>query len=272
MGGLKPKMFGEKARFNALTPLPTNNLEMGDLLVVKELDSPLKSDSDANFIRFGQAVFSHVQGGTALSEHVLMITDNGVESTVEAVGDGVICRTYVTKRPHEVYRCKDPILAAEAVGVGLALSGGARVGAALMDYGHYKIHASPFRLKRKILTANGRIRQLYDIAYNGASRDGVKMICSEFVASCYEVAALRLQTDGLGYDPRGLTAKALEAVLNRSTLFQPAGRYTGKGLTIQVSGPIAPQTPGQHVRLHTWEAGAVGGGAARMTMGTHRDG
>ncbi len=97
--------------------------------------------------------------------------------------------------------------------------------------------ASVFRRKKQGKHALARIQKLYDIVYNDAPNQGIRMICSEFVASCYEVAALRLNEAmgesihpfGQGIDPRAMTAKAFEAVLHRSySQFNFAGTYIGK--------------------------------------------
>jgi len=54
------------------------------------------------------------------------------------------------------------------------------------------------------------------------------MICSEFVATCYEVAAwVSHALSPLEADPRAMTAKALESRLNRKN-FELVGRYQGK--------------------------------------------
>jgi hypothetical protein len=95
--------------------------------------------------------------------------------------------------------------------------------------------ASVFRGKFMGHFASQYVKQIYEFVYNrdAAKGAGLRMICSEFVAACYETAACKLSKDkgskvtALNADPRALTAKALEAVLNRSNQFECVGRYRG---------------------------------------------
>jgi hypothetical protein len=214
-------------------------LETGDILIVKDFGNVRDSDSDSNFIRIGQAVFSHVRGGSAFSEHVLMCRLGGTENTVESVGEGLVKRSYVTARQHAVYRCTIKTsgvarMGAEAVKVGLKLAGMAGIDEAL-PYGHGKMALSPFRLKYHGRFASRYVNDVYEFVYNKGPKRHSGMICSEFVALCYEVAGQKLLDHGvLDVDPRAMTAKALEAMLNRSADFQLVGRYEG-------DGPPAPQ-------------------------------
>lgn len=257
-----PRRFGEYKEHANLAQLLDSDLRAGDLLIAKEWTNHAL---DVAFVRTGQALFSHVRGGSSQSEHVLLNCLDGGPFTVEALSKGLRVADRVFRRDHVVYGCTNHALRTEAVRVAEALSGVNTITPDnIADYDdadmieaktaaafelHYEakksvvkyrsgpgMAASVFRLKRQGRSAERRLVRLYDVVYGGKSAAGVKMVCSEFVASCYEVAALRLELTtgtnplpfGLGVDPRAMTAKALEAVLQRgNTCFRLAGRYRG---------------------------------------------
>lgn len=257
---LKPKRLGERAAHQNLPKLKARDLLEGDILIAKVWGNDA---FDAAFVRASQAVFSHVRGGSSQSEHVLLNCLDGGTFTVETLSRGTCISYDVERRDHVVYRCSDRLLAREASRVGKALAGVANIfvgtdvgdSPALIDAKrgrafaqHYDqkkaevkyrnpvgMAASVFRSKRQGRFAEARIARLHDIAYGNKAATGIAMICSEFIASCYEVAAAQLDSEapfGRGVDPRAMTAKALEAVLNRSgSLFKLEGRFAGTKLT-----------------------------------------
>lgn len=301
---LAPRSFGEHKVHKQLRKLAATDLLAGDILIAKEWD--LLRAKDVAFVRLGQAVFSHVRGGSNQSEHVLMVLEDGVEYTAESLSNGLLVRKGIYKRDHVVYGCDDDDLRKEAAQVALRLAG-VQFGADNVDDYEQKntkikyrtmpgMAASVFRAKYAGSYCSARIDQLYKIAYLSRNAKGVRMVCSEFVASCYEVAAVRLNrginarvppAKGLGVDPRGMTAKALEAVLNRAgSGFRLSGRYRGSvpmtqeqlaayQASIQVSGPVQINAPQQNgPQQGGWTAGTTTrqGQAGNPVMGTYRSG
>lgn len=257
-GKWTPRRFGEHKEHQHLHRLMDSDLYEGDILLVKEWSN---TDSDVRFIRYGQAMFSHVRGGSMNTEHVILNCRDGSVFAIESLGDGLNIGNKVRRRDHVVYSCSDDRLRSEACFVAERLANVRNIQPADVDdsdtaeireakhqsaYAAHKssikyrsgpmMAASVFRSKKQGRFAHARLQRIYDIVYKDAPQGALKMICSEFVAACYEVAALHLNARagldlspfGGGVDPRALTAKAFEAILQRpDSLFGLAGRYAG---------------------------------------------
>lgn len=253
-----PRRFGEHKRHANLHKMLDSDLYEGDILLVKEWSN---TDSDVRFIRLGQAMFSHIAGGSSNTEHALINCRDGSVFVIESLGDGLNVGTKVRRRDHVVYSCTDDRLRSEACFVAERLADVRNITAIHLDdsdddamqdakreaaYMQHKsaikyrsgvgMAASVFRSKKQWHFADKRLRRLYEIVYEGKKLGSLRMICSEFVASCYEVAALHIEKRtqqnprpfGTGIDPRGMSAKAFEAVLQRpNTKFRMAGSYFG---------------------------------------------
>jgi hypothetical protein len=215
---LEPKEVEEEARYKKL-PL-VKSVQTGDILLVKLFG--MQSKASANVIRGGQFLFSPAKGGSANSEHALIML-NGTQ-TVEAKSAGIVSLT-VDKNPHTVYRCLNLHLAREAAFVAQRLGG--------LDHrltpGHYDFKGcanAPFWHRNQGKLAHQYLRKLYDLVYSDKPGKGPNMFCSEFVSACYEVAAMRINVHALQVDPQGMSVKALEEELNRhNRLFRMLGRY-----------------------------------------------
>jgi hypothetical protein len=251
LNSLGPRRFGEHKWHDKLKKIATTDLRGGDILIAKEWSNRAL---DVAVIRLGQAIFSHHAEASSQSEHVILNCEDGQASTIESLSQGLLISDRINMRDHVVYSCRDEDLRWEAVYVAETLAGKRKIDASNDYQGKYRKYyddgksevkyrsnmgtaATLFRRKHQGKGALARIQKLYDIVYNGGSIEGVRMICSEFVASCYEVAAMRLneRSDkepiypfGQGVDPRAMTAKAFEAVLHRSySQFSFAGTYIG---------------------------------------------
>ena len=227
--------------------MSTGELCAGDILIAQELDGAFSSEMDANFVRAGQAAFSHFGPSTtasATSEHVVMITDDGTQKNVESASKGVVVGHWLTKRKYLVYRYtgSDDHMPFKAVGIGMLLAADdltVKEDEGFVKYaGYLKVAASVFRRKKAGHFASKRIERILELCDDLQSgkktradlrKENLKMICSEFVATCYEVAAYKSLGKGLlNVDPRAMTAKALEATLNGNSDFTLQGVYTGK--------------------------------------------
>lgn len=287
-----PRRFGEHKAHKHMRRLGHDDLLKGDILIAKEWEN---TDMDVRIIRTSQAVFSHARGGSSQSEHVLLNCADGRVYVIESLGDGLNIGNSVRPRDHVVYSCMDETLRQEVCKVAEALAGVADITPLHEDQGDtdelttaktfaaYAAHKatvkyrsypglaqSVFRRKSQGRFANARLKKLYDVVYQGKSAAGIRMICSEFAASCYEVAALKIERVtgknplpfGVGVDPRAMTAKALEAVLQRSnTCFLMAGSYVG----------AAPPDPSEQAFIQKLAALYVNisreyGGGQRMTV------
>ncbi len=249
---LGPRRFGEHKWHDTLKRIDSTDMRAGDILIAKEWSNRAL---DVTFIRMGQAVFSHHSGASSQSEHVLINCEDGEVATVESVSQGLLISNRINMRDHVVYSCRDEDLRWEAVHVAETLAGKKKIETSQDYNGNFRKYyedsqaevkyrslpgmaASVFRRKSQGKRALARIQKLYDIVYGDAPNEGIRMICSEFVASCYEVAAMRLNERtnkeaihpfGQGIDPRAMTAKAFEAVLHGSySQFNFAGTYIGK--------------------------------------------
>ncbi len=266
-------MGGEAQRFSNYRMLSTSDLKLGDILIVKDFGGPIESGLDSFVVRSAQAVFSHVRGGSFYSEHcILFARDTSAgdapnsEIVVEAVDTGVTRATAIFPRQHLVYRfcggskqVRD-LMRFRAVDAAMAFAGRNRSGKRV-PFAAYKVGKVPlpapkavasfFRSQKRGSFANQHLRVLYDAVFGSAALPKVRMICSELVATCYELAALYLWHQNLypyesclNIDPRATTAKALESALNnRPHLFKIVGRYQGQNGVV-VSGPLPPAGQG----------------------------
>jgi hypothetical protein len=240
--------------------MAVGELRRGDILLVKlyedyqywqdvdRLAPYAGMGKDGNSVLVAQAVFSHVKHGSATSEHVMLVADDGMEEVYESVCCGVIRSTRIYDRWHAVYRVVQNLqpLANEAARVAKQLGRQFDSTGKLMNVpplpdeqttasvGYRSkggMAASAFRPRHAGRRCDTRLQRIYDIVYNNKQdlRNGLKMICSEFVATCYEVAAMRLNRPPLfNVDPRAMTAKALEAALYRSASYiTQVGIYQG---------------------------------------------
>lgn len=192
--------------------------------------------------------------GSCSSEHVILVASDGQEDVIECVGVGAIRRSFVSARPHVVYRYKGEakelirkrvVEVAEWLSGNYSLENRTRLNRGMNDAqvnyaSTVKTAGSVFRAKFRGLSSHRRIARIAEqFAANQQPR--YKMICSEFAATCYEVAAWDCHAlSPLGIDPRAMTAKALEAVLNRSE-FKLVGSYEG-----QVSHKMHMTMVGKH--------------------------
>lgn len=264
-------MGAEEQRFYAnYRALQASELKMGDILVVKDFGGPIESGLDSFVVRSTQAVFSHVRGGSFYSEHCMLFARDSqyfgdppvCERTVEANEKGVTVERGILPRQHLVYRFYygskqvRELMRFRAVEAGRTMAG--ENGGTKVPYAAYKIGGMPvpspkavgsfFRSKNRGNSANKHLTALYNAVFGSAAMPPVRVICSELVATCYELAALYNWHQNLfpfesclNIDPRGMTAKALESVLNsRPHLFKIVGRYQGQN-GLFVSGPV-PQT------------------------------
>lgn len=233
----------DKNTYNRLSVV--NQLEAGDILLTQVFsfkDSEGKLDSDRVLIRGGQAVFSHVQKGSANSEHASIVyvrlRTNGTPETMRidshnGRGGITLCKLNLDDF-HLVYRCSESALALCATIVAGKLAGIAEDGGENITHGKYSIPSailSPFRTK--LLGPGGKkylesIKKIVEAPPDKPVK-APNMFCSEFATSCYEVAGLLMDQKPLfGADPRAITAKALHALLEKHPKFELRGRYPSK--------------------------------------------
>lgn len=213
-----PKELSEEQEYKKL-PL-AHQVQTGDVLLVKVFGIDTKAGP--NVIRAGQFMFSRANG-SANSEHAIIMVDS--IRTAEAKGSGGVCSLTLDDRHHVVYRCLNVPLAREAAFVAQRLAGLDHI----LTPGHYNMVScanSPFWSRNLGKRGHAFLQKLYDLVYSDQKGKGPDMFCSEFVTSCYEVAAMRLQTHALDVDPQGMTVRAMEEELNRHPrLFRMLGRY-----------------------------------------------
>ena len=236
------KRKNDEKKYNALAIKKTVDLERGDILIVKDFGGA-GEDPDSDYIRAGQALFSRMgKSGSATSEHAILVAEDHKANVFESAGSGVVSRSAVSSRPHLLYRYtgdRHNEVATEAVRVARYLCNGhsreslSQIGGTpdpSVDYASGgKMAASVFRSKHKGVFANRRIKSIHDAYLSGRDVRSLSlgMICSEFVATCYEVAAMVWGANSpMNADPRALTAKALQSVLNRRS-FDLVGSYRG---------------------------------------------
>ena len=249
-GGFGPRRFGEHKVHDKLKLNVSTDLRGGDILIAKEW-TPHNKESFV--IPAAQMLLSHHGGASGASEHVLLVLDDGKAQVAEAVGGGVSIDVGINMRDHVIYSCLDEVLCWEAVHVAERL-GGVTVGN--LNRVAYAAGNSPvqyrksigmtsvlFRSKNKGSKARARIKRIYDYVYDNEPLGGIRMVCSEFVVACYEVAAEKLGVSVFEVDPQAISAKALEGLLmNRAGSFKLAGRYIGsrpyrEGQQVAISGP-----------------------------------
>ena len=174
-----------------------------------------------NVIRGAQAAFSHANGSSNDQHALIMVS---ATKTAEAGGKGVHSST-VDTRAHLVFRITDALLAHEAAYVGSRLIGQGGV----ITPGKYNVMGAGttiFRHKNVGPRAIAYLQCVYDIVYSDKRAKGPDMFCSQLVATCVEVAAMRLHRHGLGVDPQAMSPKALEAAFKvHPGLFHLLGRY-----------------------------------------------
>lgn len=227
---MKPKAVNEREAYLELHPIKRLELVKGDIMLHKVFsfaggDGSIPLDSDAVLIRGGQAALSHVKGGSANSEHAAIVVDHGVRVDAH-FGRGGVTQTLIPKEPFVVYRCKDRTLAEAAAEIAIALAGEAQ--GKKIDHGGYaklKAVMSVVRLKFKGHSAQKYLEKLADLVESEGHKTAPDMFCSELVAACYEVAGMQHDKKVFNVDPRGLSVKALEAMLEKkSDLFERKGR------------------------------------------------
>lgn len=238
-----PRRFGEHKIHAQLRKLGEPDLRLGDVLIAKEWKP---HNLESFVIPLAQAVVSHHTGASAASEHLLMIVEDGTARNAQAVSGGVLISDGIVKRDHVVYGCTNRRLAEAAAGVAAAL-GGVDIDETNEDIQRrgespVKFRSVPgaasvlFRRMNKGKGAQERLTAIYKFVYENKPLGGLRMVCSEFVVTCYEVAAMRMAeihpdiepVKAFDVDPRGVSAKALESLLrNPTTPFQLSGRYRG---------------------------------------------
>jgi len=219
------------------------DLVPGDILIQKEFGGhgPLKGEV-AGRIRYGQALFSHVNGGHMDSENLSLVVD--IAPAKDSAGNSFPYAKVVEAadvhlgvfnidcRDKLVYRPKDRKWAKEAASVGERLCGLRNDNYKILKSGYYSTDKAVKSICRsRQLKDNGRkfLKDLHSRVYaprlNNKPVRCPDMFCSEFVAACYEIAAIQLKITGLKLDPRALSPKALEGHMNkRKNLFTMLGR------------------------------------------------
>ena len=208
---------------------------IGDILICQEfsnIDAEGKNIDNLG-IRTGQAMFSWMRKSTSNSEHASIVT------TGWAVNDpvGFVCDANVTEgkdgvairpwKPREayVYRCNNAWLSAEASRVAQNIA--AKIRGKNGFYDLKKAVKSVFKFKYVDKYTIKYINNCYYYVY-GESRDRTfpGMFCSEFAVLCYILALRRLgiSPGNLNVDPRAISVKALQSLLERNASFSRAGR------------------------------------------------
>jgi len=216
-----------------------------------------EKNKDNFYIRVGQALGSWMSNSTSNSEHAAIVTtawstsDEGSPNPLGRICDanvgdddsgrtirGIAIRIW-RARPAYVYRCTQQDLSREASAVGSGLASKVRASlygatTARIKGGEYDWDAAAHSVtKFKYVDAESTkfVDACYDIMYNvrGAPTHVPGMFCSGFAVVCYMVAAKRVFGDygrlgNLNVDPRAISPKALQSLLERSDLFSRAGR------------------------------------------------
>jgi hypothetical protein len=231
--GWGPRGLYEERTFSKL---PEVTPEKGDILICKEWSNRSRHDGaksdDLLYIRAGQALFSRMRRGSRNSEHAALCvaTQGATRKVCEADGGGVSCND-MENRDMVVYRCSDVDLRNEAAKAALILTGqkkraadGATLQAA--DYSWDKAKKAVFKSKKLMAKGRAYVEQLFRTVYEDDGGNPPAMFCSEFVTACYVLAAKRIEVyvPILDVDPRAISPKALESLLERS-----AGWFTKAG-------------------------------------------
>jgi hypothetical protein len=198
-------------------------------------------DIDNLAIRMGQAIGSWMIKSSSNSEHAAIVTRGWNEGDHKGqicdanVGDtsdgrrfrGVAVRNW-RPRPAYIYRCNVTALRNEASRIAKVIA--TRVSSGAKSGGRYDWDgAKKCVLKFKYVDAESAVfvDKCYDFAYNyDANKTLPGMFCSEFVVVCYMVAAKHEHSDlgNLDVDPRAISPKALQSLLERNGSFSRVGR------------------------------------------------
>lgn len=219
------------------TQIPT---VLGDIAVCQEVSNHVDGqksrgkDTDNFTIRVGQAIGSWMIKSSSNSEHAAIVYqgwDAGEDT-------GRICDANVTQgfrgiatrhwkpRPAYIYRCNDDALRHETGRIAHVIA--SKVRASVRHAGVYdwkKAGKSVLKFKYVDSESTRFVDQCYDFAY-GDGKDLPGMFCSEFVVVCTMLAGKHLDRDlgSLNVDPRAISPKALQSLLERSSLFARMGR------------------------------------------------
>ncbi len=231
--------------------------ELGDIAVCQEFSNYKVNprtgekakrdgkDVDNLYIRIGQAIGSWMIKSSSNSEHaaiVLVGWDSATLSRARICDANVlpdendntvtaIARRKWMPRPAYIYRCNVSGLRNEAANVAGCLADKVKSGA--VNGGSFDWVAarnSVPKFKYTNAESNKFVDNCYAVAYddptvgNTSSLPG--MFCSEFVTVCYLLAARRknMNLGNKNVDPRAISPKALQSLLERSNLFSRIGR------------------------------------------------
>jgi len=229
----QPRRFGEHKFHDRMHRLSVDELRIGDILIAREGSI---HDTDGS----GQ------RSVPCSPESTLLGLRDAEEWTAESLYQGLKVRPKILKQDHVVYGCTNRVLAREAALVAEVLAGldpdeleGERPPAqspvVVKEHGHLGA-VGAFRRGKVARGVSQRIQKIYDVVYNEASPDGVRLICPEFIVTCYEVAAYAINLGrpetapikAFGVHPRAVTGKALEGLLMRpDTPFKLSGMFHG---------------------------------------------
>jgi len=230
----QPRRFGEHKFHDRIHGVSVDELRIGDILIAREWSI---HDADGSLQR----------SATCPSEATLLVLRDAEEWTAESLYQGLKVRPKIRKRDHVVYGCTNRVLAREAALVAEVLAGldpdeqeGERPApkspVVVKDRGNLGAVALTFGRMKPRRGASQRIQKIYDVVYNGASPEGLRLISPEFIVTCYEVAAYAINLGrpdtapikAFGVHPWAVTGKALEALLMRpDTPFKLSGTFHG---------------------------------------------
>ena len=231
--GIGPRAVNEMKTFQKL---PKVEVKPGDILIEKHFKN---TDGVVKVIRVGQAMFSHMKGGSSNSEHMAIVWSVGAEGipgTVAEANNGISVDPW-KHTPSTVYRCTDERLLRDIMVVAGALTKARMVNGVSAQTGGYsqsKAWKSLLRSRKFGNRALKYVERIWRIVYNlgnAQPKDFDKgsnmvpsMFCSQFVTTCIEVAGYNQGRPVLRCDPLAMSPKALEAILERSTMFKRVGR------------------------------------------------
>jgi hypothetical protein len=219
----------------------------GDIAICQEFSNYERGQKSRgknidNFaIRTGQALGSWMIKSSSNSEHAAIVCrgwgpgGNPGQICDANVGDtsdgrkfrGVAARNW-KPRPAYIYRCNSVKLRNEASRISQVIA--TRVGTGAQSGGRYDAGGATrclWKMKYVDAESTAFVDRCYDFAYhNGAKKLFPGMFCSEFVVVCYMVAARheRCDLDNLNVDPRAISPKALQSLLERNGHFTRVGR------------------------------------------------
>lgn len=238
-----------KAEHERFKKLPVVRPGRGDVLICKEwgfLDEDDDLDEDRIAPLITQALFLRKRGGTMFSEHAaLSVGQDETDDTWICHSNGAgVHKDKLPDRDMVVYRCTIVPLRFEAAHIALVLTGQQEADYGEKPkpggYGGTKAVKSLFKAKRFGSGARKYLEGLHDLVYGKENPTGMAtlrpkapaMFCSELVAACYVLAAdyRGYETSSLRVDPRAMTPKGLEALLEQSSgVFRKTGRVAGTG-------------------------------------------